>query len=272
MATMRQWRMVLRGFVASVATLALLSLPPAVAAESSGMGGGSSKSGGSAKSSSKSSSKSGSKSSSKGGLASSKSKSGASKSGTRSSKGASSKGSPQSATIPASGSPLPSAPVHEDGSPADDVRIRGAYFTEATFAALPCEPVEISVGERRCWRCGGAWFEKLLYDAQPVYVEVFAPEGARIDRLPERAQTIRGESATYYAADDAIYTRSPSGSDGYVVVSTSPGFRVEEIPDDARRGIPIVAGGATYYRYLGVYYREVHEAGRTYYIASESPF
>ena len=44
------------------------------------------------------------------------------------------------------------------------------------------------------------------------------------------------------------------------------------IPDAARVGAPIVADGFTYYRYLGVYYREEHEADVTYYVASESPF
>jgi hypothetical protein len=263
--------MTLRGCLASVVTLALLLLPPAAAAESSSKSG-SSKSSGFAKSSSKSGSKSSSKSSSKGGFASSQSKSGASKSSARASQNRSSKGASKAVTIGASSSGLPSAPLREDGSAAEDVRIRGPYFSEATFAALPCEPVEIPVGERRCWRCGDAWFEKLVYDGAPVYVEVFAPEGARADQLPEHVQPIRGESGTYFAADDALYAPSPGGSGGFVVVSTAPGFRVEELPDAARSGIPFVADGFTYYRYLGVYYREERKDGHTYYVASESPF
>ena len=257
-----------RRFLASVVTLALLSLPPAAAAESSSKGGASKGSG---------FSKSTSKSSSKGGFGSSKSKAGASKSDpsksrAHSSKKGSSKGSSQATKVGPPGSGLPSAPVHEDGSTAEDVRIRGSYFSEATFAALPCEPVEIPVGERRCWRCGDAWFEKLVYDGQAVYVEVFAPEGARADQLPEHVQTIRGENGTYFAADDALYAPLQGGSGGFVVVSTAPGFRVEELPDAARHGVPIIADGFTYYRYLGVYYREEREHGRTYYVASESPF
>jgi len=168
--------------------------------------------------------------------------------------------------------PARAAPVREDGSDADDVRIRGAYLSETAFAALPCERLEIPVGERRCWRCDDEWYEKLIYDGRPVYVEVFAPEGAQVDRLPEHVQRIRGETVTYFAADDAIYAPSDQASGGYVVVATSPGFRVDELPDAAHVGAPIVAGGATYYRYLGVYYREVLEDDRTYYVASESPF
>lgn len=278
--------MALRRFLVAVVTLALLALPlPAAAASSSKSG--SSKSSGFGKSSG--SSKSGSKSSSKsGGFGSSKSKSGASKSSaakssasksrasksrTHSPKKSASKGASKGGNSATSGAGLPSPPVHEDGSDADDVRIRGSYFTEATFAKLPCEHVEVPVGERRCWRCGDTWFEKLVYDGHPVYVEVFAPEGARAEELPERVQAIRGESGTYFAADDALYAPSEDENGGFVVVPTAPGFEVEELPDSARTGIPIVADGFTYYRYLGVYYREEHdEEGRTYYVASESPF
>ena len=253
--------MTLRGSLAFVLALAVLAPPTAVAESSSK--GGLSKGGGL-----KSSSKSGSKSSSKSASAS-KSKSAKSKPSTRSSKSASSRGSKDT---PATGAALASPPVHEDGSDADDVHIRGGYLSEANFAALPCEPIEVSVGARRCWRCADQWFERLVYGDQPVYVEVFAPEGAQVDRLPERVQSIRGESATYFAAADAIYAPSQDGSGGYVVVATSPGFRVEELPDAARVGAPIVADGATYYRYLGVYYREVRDGERAYYVASESPF
>jgi hypothetical protein len=167
---------------------------------------------------------------------------------------------------------LPSPPVHEDGSVADDVRIRGGYFSEATFAKLPCDPIEIEVGERRCWRCGDGWFEKLIYDGQPLYVEVFAPEGARAETLPAHAQSVRGGSVTYFAAADAIYAPAEGADGGFVVVSTEPGFRLEELPESARVGVPIVVGDVTYHRYLGVYYREVHEDDGTYYVASESPF
>ena len=85
-------------------------------------------------------------------------------------------------------------------------------------------------------------------------------------------QTISGESGTYFATDDAIYAVSPEASGGYVVVATSPGFRMDALPDAAYVGAPIVADGTTYYRYLGIYYREVHEDDRSYYVASESPF
>lgn len=145
-------------------------------------------------------------------------------------------------------------------------------MSEAAFDLLPCERLEIPVGDRRCWRCGDAWYEKLIYDGRPVYVEVFAPEGARVERLPEHVQRIRGEAGTYFAADDAVYAPSGETSGSYVVVATSPGFRFEELPDVAYVGAPIVAGGATYYRYLGVYYREVVEGDRKHYVASESPF
>jgi hypothetical protein len=269
--------MALRGLLACVVALALLAPPPSAASSSSKSG--SSKSGGFGKSSgSKSGSKSSFESSSKsGGVGSSKSKSGASKSSAGKSSASkprshSSKSASKGATSAGAGPALQSPPVHEDGSDADDVRIRGAYFSEATFAALPCERVEIPVGERRCWRCGDAWFEKLVYDGQPLYVEVFAPEGARADQLPERVQRIRGERGFYFAAADALYAPSEDETGGFVVVATEPGFEVEELPDVAHVGIPIVADGFTYYRYLGVYYREEHRDGRTYYVASESPF
>jgi hypothetical protein len=253
-----------RTLLACAVTLALLALPVAAAGGSSSTGGMST-GGGAAKSSSKS----GFSSAKKGPGAS---KSGTSKTGSRSSKGGKSKTTSKAVTVGGAGAPLTSAPVREDGSPATDIRFRGAYFAEATFAKLPCERVEISVGERRCWRCGNSWFEKVIYDGQPGYVEVFAPWGARTDRLPEHVEAIRGESTTYLAADDAIYTPVEDGSGDFVVVSTSPGFRVEELPEATMHSVPIVANGATYYRYLGVYYREVHEEGRIYYVASEDPF
>lgn len=260
--------MALRGFLACAVSVALL-VAASVAAAGQSSGSGSSKGG--------SSSKSGSKS----GFSSSKSELSASKSGTRSSKSgttkksaskAGSKAAAKAVAIGGSGAAIASPPVREDGSTATDVRFRGGYFTETTFAALPCTRVEVSVGGRHCWRCGDAWFEKLVYDGQPLYVEVFAPEGARTEQLPVHAQAIHGESTTYFAADDALYAPADDGVGGFVVVSTSPGFRVDELPEAARHGVPIVAGGATYYRYLGVYYREVHDGTTTYYVASETPF
>ena len=267
--------MALRTTIALALTVALIAIAPAAdGAGSSGKSGSSSKSG---------SSKGGGLSSgSKGGFGSSKSKSdsskssskkpAASKSSSRSSKHSSSKSSSRSTKGVAPGPAAPSAPVHEDGSVADDVRIRGGYFSESTFAKLPCDPVEIEVGERRCWRCGDDWFEKLVYDGQPVYVEVFGPEGARADALPAHVERVRGEGATYFAAANAIYAPVEGGDGGFVVVSTSPGFRLEEFPNSAHVGVPIVVGDVTYYRYLGVYYREEYEDDDTYYVASESPF
>jgi hypothetical protein len=272
--------MALRGILACVFALLLLA-PPQAAAAGSSSNSGSSKSSGFGKSSSKSGSKSGSKSSSKSGsksgFGSSKSKSdssksSASKSRTPAPKRSSSKGASRTTTAVAPGPVLPSPPVHEDGSGADDVRFRGSYFSEATFARLPCDPVAVAVGDRSCWRCGDGWFEKLVYDGQPGYVAVFAPAGARTDELPKDAQPIRGESGTYFATSDALYAPSEDGSGEYVVVATEPGFRVDELPDAARVGAAIVADGFTYYRYLGVYYREEHDDEGTYYVASESPF
>jgi len=250
-------------------SLALLAFPVAAAAGASSKGG-LSKSSGASKSSSKSGFSSSKKEfgASKGGAG----KSGATKSGSRSSRSGAAKSTSKAVTVGAPGAALSSAPVHDDGSPATDIRFRGAYFSEATFARLPCKRVEIPVGERRCWRCGESWFERVIYDGQPGYVEVFAPWGARTDRLPEHVEAIRGESATYLAADDAIYEPVEDGSGDFVVVSTSPGFRVDELPDAVLHGVPIVADDVTYYRYLGVYYREVREEGSIYYVASEDPF
>lgn len=245
--------MAFRKLAAVVVAVVLLVAP------STSFAAGSSGKGGSSKSSSKSS------------FGSSKSKSSSkpkSKAGARTSKSAASK----AVTIGASGANLPSPPVREDGSVATDLRVRGGYFSETTFAALPCERREVIVGDQRSWRCGDAWFERLVYDEQPLYVEVFAPEGARTDELPETVETIRGESTTYFAADDAIYAPAGEESGGFIVVAASPGFRIDGLPQSVARSVPIVAGNATYYRYLGVYYREVRENGRLYYVASEDPF
>ena len=245
----------LRTLLVAVLTLALLASPAFAGSSSKG---GLSKGGGS-------------KSSSKG-FSASKSKSDKGSSSARSPKSGGSKGGSGATIVPGVGAVERSAPVHDDGSAAADVRVRGGYLSEANFAALPCEREEVPVGKRTCWRCGDAWFEKLVYDGRPLYVDVYAPEGAQIDRLPERAQEIRGESTTFFATDAALYAPSRDASGGYVVVETAPGFRVEELPDVARVGAPIVSDGETYHRYLGVYYREVHEDDRTYYVASESPF
>jgi hypothetical protein len=49
----------------------------------------------------------------------------------------------------------------------------------------------------------------------------------------------------------------------------SEGETVAQLPAGAKGAIPIVSGGQTYYRYDGIYFREVRDAGGTYYVISD---
>ncbi len=56
------------------------------------------------------------------------------------------------------------------------------------------------------------------------------------------------------------------------MVEPPQGLSVERLPRDATVGVPIVAGGATYYRAGGVFYREERGPNGVRYVVARSPF
>jgi hypothetical protein len=54
-----------------------------------------------------------------------------------------------------------------------------------------------------------------------------------------------------------------------VAQQLSAGDVVARLPTGAKGAIPIVSGGQTYYRYDGIYFREVRDASGTYYVISD---
>jgi hypothetical protein len=44
---------------------------------------------------------------------------------------------------------------------------------------------------------------------------------------------------------------------------------VAQLPAGAKGAIPIVSSGQTYYRYDGIYFREVRDTSGTYYVVSD---
>jgi len=147
---------------------------------------------------------------------------------------------------------------------------RNAYISNREFGALPCSRRSVGSGSRTYYRCGAAWYYPVYYYGDVYYAEVWPPAGVEAETLPAGSQTVIAGSTTYYLSDDAFYEKSDDG--GYVTVEPPVGTRLGELPAGAAKAIPIVAGGATYYHYHGVYYRQVDDADGRHYEISANPF
>jgi hypothetical protein len=94
-----------------------------------------------------------------------------------------------------------------------------------------------------------------------------------VDSLPRDNEVVHAGARTLYATDDAFYEAvSREGRRRYVVVEPSEGLVLDRLPAQAREGIPIQSGRDTFYRYLGIFYREDESSGTKRYVAAPNPF
>jgi hypothetical protein len=154
----------------------------------------------------------------------------------------------------------------------DGVRPRGNLVSAATFKALPCTPEPASVGQELFYRCGDAWFQRIEHEGWTCYSEIWPPAGAHVSSLPPGHLVFHSGGRTLYAGTDAWYERQEGG---YVVIEPPVGLAVDNLPDSARDGIPVVVNGVSYYRHLGIFYREEEPEdgfGSRRYVVAKSPF
>ena len=152
----------------------------------------------------------------------------------------------------------------------EGVHPRGTLISQATFRTLPCTRQPVEVNGTTYYRCDDTWYQTIEQEGWTCYSEIWPPAGAPVSSLPEQHTTVVSGGRTLYAGEHAWYERSPAG--GYVVIEPPIGLPVDQLPDSAKRGIPVVVNGVTYYRHLGVFYREEGEGTPSRYVVAKSPF
>jgi hypothetical protein len=111
------------------------------------------------------------------------------------------------------------------------------------------------------------WYRKVLYDGEEVYVLTSAPVGYEADALPEGAEAVQVDGATYYYAEWSFYQDVPGG--GYVVVEAPVGAEVTAIPEEA---VEHDEGEVTLYQFDNLYFtRTTNDAGAQVYVVEPSP-
>ena len=111
------------------------------------------------------------------------------------------------------------------------------------------------------------WYRKVLYDGEEGYILTTAPVGHGVDALPDGAETIEVDGATYYYADWSFWQAAAAG--GYVVVAPPVGAEVNAIPDEAIRE---EEGDVVVYQFDELYFtQDTNEAGRTIYRVEPQP-
>ncbi len=111
------------------------------------------------------------------------------------------------------------------------------------------------------------WYKKVLYDGEEVYVLTSAPVGYETDALPEGAETVQVEGATYYWAEWSFYQAAPGG--GYIVVAPPAGAEVTAIPEEA---VEHDEGEDTLYQFDELYFsRTTSDAGGQVYVVEPQP-
>ena len=110
------------------------------------------------------------------------------------------------------------------------------------------------------------WYRKALYEGEEVYVLTSAPVGWETDALPDGAETIEVESATYYYADWSFFQASGGG---YVVVAPPVGAEVSAIPEEA---VAHEEGDVTLYQFDNLYFTQTtNGAGQQVYLVEPAP-
>lgn len=154
------------------------------------------------------------------------------------------------------------------------VRPRGTLLSIEAFEDLPCTPEKATVGTTTYYRCGGIWYNQVSHEGWVTYSEIHPPAGVTANSLPKSHEVVRAGNRTLLATGDAFYeaVRYTDGRTRYVVVEPAVGTTLDRLPARAKEGIPVQSGRHTFYRYLGVFYREDESTGKTRYVASPNPF
>ena len=152
----------------------------------------------------------------------------------------------------------------------DGVHPRGTLISESSFKALPCTRQPVEANGTTYFRCGDSWYQSIEQEGWTVYSEIWPPAGAAVSTIPDDHMTVQSAGRTLYATDHAWYERSPAGS--YVVVEPPVGLPIDHLPESAKHGIPVVVNGVTYYRHLGVFYKEEGDGAASHYVVAKSPY
>ncbi|UCD24413.1 MAG: hypothetical protein JSW51_00395 [Gemmatimonadota bacterium] len=111
------------------------------------------------------------------------------------------------------------------------------------------------------------WYRKALHDGEEVYVLTSAPVGWETETLPDGAETIEVDGATYYYADWSFFQEASGG--GYVVVEPPVGAEVSAIPEEA---VAHEEGDVTLYQFDNSYFtKATNDAGREVYLVEPAP-
>lgn len=154
------------------------------------------------------------------------------------------------------------------------VRPRGTLVSAEGFEDLPGKVETTTVGGTTYYRRGDVWYNQVNHEGWICYSEIYPPAGITVATLPRAHEKVIAGSRTLYATDDAFYevVKQSDGHVRYVVVEPSEGLVLDRLPARAKEGIPVQSGRNTYYRYLGIFYREDESSGATRYVASPNPF
>lgn len=167
----------------------------------------------------------------------------------------------------------PPAVVFGENYERTGVRPRGNLLSVEAFEALPCKRESVPLGTSTYYRCGGTWYNQVTHEGWVCYSEIYPPAGMAVDSIPADHETLHAGARTLYATGDAFYEPvNQNGRRRYVVVEPTEGLALDRLPARAREGIPVQSGRDTYYRYLGVFYREDDSSGATRYVAAPNPF
>lgn len=136
----------------------------------------------------------------------------------------------------------------------------------ATFAAIANSSTTVVVHSTTYYYYN-PWYRKVLYDGEEGYVLTSAPVGYETDALPEGAETVQVDGATYYYADWSFYQEASGG--GYVVVEPPEGAEVSAIPEEA---VEHDEGEVTLYQFDTMYFtKDTNDAGAEVYRVEPAP-
>lgn len=152
----------------------------------------------------------------------------------------------------------------------DGVRPHGTLISSTQFADLPGRHDSVQIGSSTYYKAGNSWYQRIDHNGWTCYAEIYPPAGARVATLPAEYVTLESGDKTFYATDTAVYVLEPGA--GYVVVEPSLGTRLDGLPANAKKGIPVVVNGTAYYRYIGLFYRAENGPSGETYVVTASPF
>jgi hypothetical protein len=143
------------------------------------------------------------------------------------------------------------------------------YYPPSVYLAMPCTRTVVVVGNVTYYRCDSLWYNQVYYEGAVSYVEISAPAGAEVEKLPY-SYTLEADGQTYYVSDNTFYQRiARDGKQLYVVVDPPYGAEVASISEDA---LEVTVEDKTYYQYDKVFYRKIGDGEDTTYVIVASPF